>query len=395
MQALSAFCGLYCLLLVPFSKANTLQRKFNAGMDNSACQYSSKSMVQKTGSNHIFQVNVQREPEGRGVLIMCGSGRLGNNLHSLIHGMHFAKQIHATRITLAEDVGQMSQILDMPNSSSFDISQTDDTRWAPIPQECDYAARNSENGENHWASGYSREYCVSPASEFHAIAVEMVRPMFKPELLACAEGSVEGENPDETLTIHLRGNDMWGVDERYSDDAADLDMGAIPNHWLWNHPPCSMYKKIITEEGFKHVVLVTSPDQRHPCIKWPWFQDRAREGAISFRVQSGTLLEDSCALLQAHNLVLSFSTFPEAMAVLSTRVKRIYSRVFFQEHSVMDGMGWEGTTVHQYDVPLDEHNYFDKYSNTMTSLIDWFQNYPDDNIKLNDSESVKQRTRYW
>jgi len=304
-----------------------------------------------------------------------------------VHGMHFAQQIHATQVKVGREMGQLSTILDMPVSLTFNIPQTDETRWSPIPSECNDVAQFTKNGENSWISSYWDQYCEGSANSYRTTAFEMVRPLFKPELSACAEGSTEGENPDETLTVHLRGDDMWGVPESQDvsvtpDNFHDLDMNASPNHWLWNHPPCSMYKKIITEEGFKHVVLITSPDLRHPCVKWPWFQDRVNEGAITFRVQSGTLLDDTCHLLRAHNLVLSFSTFPEAMALQSTHVKRIFSRVHFQEHTVMDGNGWEGTTVHRYDVPIDENNHFDRYPNTMAGLIDWYRNYPDDEIKL-------------
>jgi len=302
-------------------------------------------------------------------------------LHALLHGMHFAKQIHATKVGVTADLGQLSKILNIPDSLAFDISQTDEARWAPIPTECSDTAQKTQNGDNYWSSSYFNIYCEGSASAYRATALEMLRPLFKPELSACAEGSTEGENPDETLTVHLRGNDMWGVSES-QDKFHDLNMTDFPNHWLWNHPPCSMYKKIITEEGFKHVVVVTSPDLRHPCIKWPWFQDRVNEGAITFRVQSGTLLEDTCALLRARNLVLSYSTFPEAMSVQSTHIKRIFSRVRFAENSIMDDNGWEGTAVHRYIVPIDEYNHLDRYPNTMAALIDWYLNYPDDDIKL-------------
>jgi len=380
---------LSCLVLLTTNQAKPRQCEVNTTIDTvdngERDESLATSLVQKGGGSGNFRVQEQPEPAGRVVAIFPSSGRLGNNLHELLHGLYFAKQIHATHIELGQELGQMPEIMAFPESRAFDIPETDEMRWAPIPEECSVLP---EDVSNRWSSGFWTEHCEASADAYRGIGLQMVRPLFRPALAACAEGSTDGENPDETLTVHLRGDDMWGVDE-LKGGVTELDMASIPNHWLWNHPPCSMYKKIITDWGFKHVVLVTSPDQRHPCIKWPWFQDRANEGAFTFRVQSSTLLNDACALLRARNLVLSFSTFPEAMALLSTRVKRIFSRERFQEHSVMDGNGWEGVTVHQYVVPVNEYNHEQKHLTSMEDLVGWYNNPSDEGIQLGTAELLQ------
>eukprot|EP00441_Pelagodinium_beii_P012576 CAMPEP_0197684982 /NCGR_PEP_ID=MMETSP1338-20131121/100264_1 /TAXON_ID=43686 ORGANISM="Pelagodinium beii, Strain RCC1491" /NCGR_SAMPLE_ID=MMETSP1338 /ASSEMBLY_ACC=CAM_ASM_000754 /LENGTH=118 /DNA_ID=CAMNT_0043266761 /DNA_START=135 /DNA_END=487 /DNA_ORIENTATION=- len=113
-----------------------------------------------------------------------------------------------------------------------------------------------------------------------------------------------------------------------------------------------MIKKIIVEDGYKRVLIITSPDRRHACVKW--LLDEAASLGVEVTVQAGSLLEDFCALVRAENLVLSFSTLGDNAAVLSTQLKRLYVREFAQTHSLLDCGGLPGVSLYQYTMPIEE-----------------------------------------
>ena len=91
------------------------------------------------------------------------------------------------------------------------------------------------------------------------------------------------------------------------------------NSWcMWRH------KKIIKEEGYKKLIVITSPDMRHICVKW--LQQQASNLGVELVIQAKSLMEDFCTFLGATNLVLYFSTLGDNAAVLNARLKCLYVR---------------------------------------------------------------------
>merc|ERR1719203_2091800 len=136
--------------------------------------------------------------------------------------------------------------------------------------------------------------------------------MMSPELKTCADSDGPEGSGDDLLTVHLRGDDLWAPENA----SAAIWEKQPSTPYVWGQPPCRMYEKILldTKGKYRHLLLVTSPDRRNPCIQS--IQDLGRKQGFSVRVQSGSLLQDSCALLQARHLVVSFSTLPESLAFL-------------------------------------------------------------------------------
>jgi len=303
------------------------------------------------------------------VEISAGNGRLGNNMHEVFHGLYFAKQAGITMVKVSCGSRQLQQILDLPNLLHLPQHLK---KEGPISEECWGLAHviQDKHQPGRFVSGFWEARCDPVyARQYHDLAKELIWPMFKAALVACIKNNDTNPEPQEqTLTVHLRSDDMW-VD----DHGGKIPSDAVPNHWLWQNPPCSLYEKVIAEEGFRHVLVVTSSDRLNPCVSW--LEKRATRSNYSFRVQSKTLLEDSCALLRARNLFLSYSTFPESMAVLSLQVQRIFSRTQFQQYSAMDDLGWPGTSIEQYHVPIHE-GHLGPYSNTMQGVRHWMLTYP-------------------
>jgi len=152
----------------------------------------------------------------------------------------------------------------------------------------------------------------------------------------------QGRKGKETLTIHLRSGDIFGLAHQ---------------HQQHRQPPCSLYRRIIQGgidgKRFKKVYLVTEMSaaqrlrafsrawrrHRNPCIdmimrmasKPPRRQSQdlrrqrlPHDSLLAVKVMGGSLESDACALLRAQNLVVAYSTFSAALALLSSRVSRIY-----------------------------------------------------------------------
>ncbi|CAE8618123.1 unnamed protein product [Polarella glacialis] len=123
--------------------------------------------------------------------------------------------------------------------------------------------------------------------------------------------------------------------------------------------------RIIREEGYRQVLVVTSPDLRHACV--PWFQGlQERTGLqVSVNIQAKSLLEDFCALVRAPNLV--------AAAVVSRRLRRLYVREF-ADNSLLNCRVWPGVLLQQYELPIGENSHA-PYDNSYAGVMSWFQTY--------------------
>lgn len=143
-----------------------------------------------------------------------------------------------------------------------------------------------------------------------------------------------------------------------------------------------MYEKIIQEEGYSEVLVVTSPDKRHACI--PWFEqlpDRLQllesngssSSKLKVTIQASSLAEDFCALVKSQNMVVSFSTLSNAAAVLSKHLKRIYVRNF-AANSMLNCNLWPGISLVRYGMAISEQHH-EPYNNTYGGVIEWFQTY--------------------
>lgn len=185
-----------------------------------------------------------------------------------------------------------------------------------------------------WPSG-----CLGISTRtYHQVAISHIWPLLNAELLACIAAPDEFADAADVLTVHFRGVDEWGMGEGELIPKSKLDLAAHGHHWLWQIPPCGMYQKILEEDGYRKVLVVTSPNLRHPCVQW--FQERASRAPrdLEVRVQATILLNDTCRMLKARNICLSFSTFPEALAILSQNVRKNYGRSERQVNAVNCGM---------------------------------------------------------
>eukprot|EP00438_Fugacium_kawagutii_P013169 Skav223275 [mRNA] locus=scaffold3424:196306:197550:+ [translate_table: standard] len=318
-------------------------------------------------------------PAGEKIMVKVfagGNGRLGNNIGQLLHGIAFARRIHADKVQLVASGGQIPQIFDLKDLT-LDLTPGD--QHGVIPKECNEAAQGSRMNKdpNTYASGFWTTRCAGvPGSEYHALALEYMWPLLKPEIKTCIE-QVD-DSAEKRLTVHLRGQDLWGMGEFDLVAKKPLNTSVGAHHWLWSNPPCSMYAKVIQEEGYSEVLVVTSPDKRHACI--PWFEQLPARlnSTLKVTIQAGSLADDFCALVRARNMVVSFSTLSNAAAVLSKQLKRIYVRNF-AANSMLNCNLWPEVSLVRYDMKITEQHH-EPYNNTYAGVIEWFQTYKEDQI---------------
>eukprot|EP00930_Biecheleria_cincta_P039985 TRINITY_DN27433_c0_g1_i1.p1 TRINITY_DN27433_c0_g1~~TRINITY_DN27433_c0_g1_i1.p1 ORF type:complete len:503 (-),score=62.19 TRINITY_DN27433_c0_g1_i1:14-1489(-) len=303
-----------------------------------------------------------------------GNGRLGNNIGQLLHGLMFATLIHADKVELNAEGGQLKQVFKV-RKTVLDLPVSGNERGT-IPKECKSAADASKQRgkQGLYASGFWTTRCDRvKAREYHDLALEHIWPLLQPPVKACLEDVAE-PGAEKQLTVHLRGNDLWDMGEFEEKPKHSIDLNRGAHHWLWAQPPCSMFEKIVREEGYTSILVVTSPDKHHACV--PWFEEMKERTGLNVKViiQAKKLAEDFCALAKAENLVLSFSTLSNAAAIMSKRLRRVYVREFAL-NSLMNCNVWGDVTLTQYSMPISEGNH-KPYNNTYAGVIEWFQTYP-------------------
>lgn len=306
-----------------------------------------------------------------------GSGRLGNNLAFILRGIIYAKLTHHVAVQFSITSKSVKELFEPKAVLQLSSSKLEGQRFCP--------EKSDKRQEGRPIYNFQGERCKgSTAKDFHTLALDTLVQAFKPEFKSCLNNVGAPEDAEKELTVHLRGQDLWGMAEYELKSDKPIPMEANAHHWLWHQPPCTMYRKIIVEEGFKKVIVVTSPDLRHVCVEW--LKSNAASLGIEVVIQSGSLMEDFCALAKASNLVLSFSTLGDNAAVLNKRVKKIFFREFAQTHSLMDCGLWPGTTLYQYKMPISEGKH-PPYGNTYREIIKWFTTY--DETQITKSEGCR------
>jgi hypothetical protein len=116
---------------------------------------------------------------------------------------------------------------------------------------------------------------------------------------------------DTTLVIHIRSGDI-------------MKEGC---HGFYVQPPFSFYKKVIDENNFKKIIIVTEPDKKNPAI------ELLLNSYSNVSIESTILYDDVSIILSAQNLICnSQGTFGHMLALLSPNLKNIYIPYYLNPH---------------------------------------------------------------
>lgn len=151
-----------------------------------------------------------------------------------------------------------------------------------------------------------------PVAETREILIKFLRPHMTPELTSCLAEKVEDD--ENLLTIHYRQRRL-----NENCNLADLARGH------------KNYSKMVVVTAVRKNEEDKGKNGAHPCV-----EHHEQRGD---KIQMGSLLQDTCTVMRAKNLVMSDSTFTETLAMLSPNLKNLYRSAAGHWNPQMPG-GW-------------------------------------------------------
>lgn len=330
------------------------------------------------------------------VVLQGWNGGLGNNIYQLGNALIFAQYIGATEVliqaqrsrrvrgqftpydihTLFDIPGLIKVVpLDAEEREKLASSCSDFSKLGDVP------LSKVNIGETVYNQRWIEYHCNSvPLPAFRRVLAQHLLPLMQRPLAECV---AKRRNVFESkrLTVHLRGGDRWPEFDE------DWDRAKIKRDFALEQFPCALPKRIAFDFGFPKTLIVSSSDQRNPCAR-SLLEESMRDTSI--RITSGSLQEDVCRMLRARNLLISFSTMSDAMALLSHNVKRIFrQRPRHNAKAAMRGISarsvafsknvetckvWPGTVMIEYDTDAAPPT-------NGTALHNWMIQYPGAQIR--------------
>jgi len=278
-------------------------------------------------------------------------GRLGNRLMTLgavLAGASFLNLCFA--YMQPDDIAQLQWLINFPSNPMLDMAEPQGTNPAFLPPSpCQIAA--SSPYEVVRASQLMQDFFVNTGR------------------LRCSKPTLPELGPDG-LVIHIRSGDIM----EYSTPG-----GYDPQ------PPCSWYVKVI-EEGkngtaFDHVLVVTQPDFRNPCLNFLRTayntSQTSNTSRPSLRIQSKTVTEDACMIATAQNVATGgWSTFDTGVLRLNVHLRSIH--VPFGEDFGTRYYTWGWWPKHFTNWIVDEMGmHYDQYVYTFTNYDTHWANWGD------------------
>ena len=111
----------------------------------------------------------------------------------------------------------------------------------------------------------------------------------------------------DTLVIHIRSGDIFNN----------------KRHPFYVQPPFSFYYKVITENNYSNIIIITEKDRRNPCIQM------ILDNFDNVSIKDSRLEEDINIILSAENFVCnSQGTFGFYLALMSSNIKNLFISYF-------------------------------------------------------------------
>lgn len=216
-------------------------------------------------------------------------GRFGNAVRELVSALAVAKKLNLGHVYLAGD-NVFARNSDVPHPG---IHQTPESGKLWIDR--DPVAKAPFARLTLWSRA---SYTL--ASGDHTEVWESAR---------IALGLQPQPSSTTTLTIHLRGGDVFGT----------RDVGS------YGQPPLAFYEKLLEHQAWRHVHIVFQ-DTQNPVM--PGLIQLCERKKLGYTTQSGDLKDDIETLLGATNLAAGRGTFIPAIVGLSPHIKQVY---FFED----------------------------------------------------------------
>lgn len=216
-------------------------------------------------------------------------GRLGNELFQVMHALVYAEATGAREVILPSNSRNLDKLFDLP--LKIPIAQNPDLQ---------IRVRCSLQHTGYFFKEHADSFCTGVRRKDYRRVLKLYvksRMNNATKTMCAAEGS-----GFPGLTIHLRSGDLVHAD-----------------HKQGRFMPCSYHDSVIAAGDFKNIRIVTEPDLSHPCLA----ALHARHRGKNVIVQSKSIQEDACALMNAQNLDLGDSTFGDTLEMMNENVREV------------------------------------------------------------------------
>lgn len=237
-------------------------------------------------------------------LHLIGLGKFGNRFYQLLNAVMIARRLGVTeiRVDAREALGALPRTL---RGIRFVVDRAGEPRQAAV------------RGVFFSYRGFER--LIEPLDPwFIADTIEhWVEPLF-PALPAGSGGAPALE--DTVMAMHFRGGDVFTA-----------GAGWVPNHYVM--PPASFYTSAF-DHARAHLGVTSArivyQDRSNPALEIVE-QHFSRHG-IPYVSASGSLEQDTATLRGARHLAIPYGTFGESMALLSSRLRSLFSFRTLESH---------------------------------------------------------------
>lgn len=242
----------------------------------------------------------------KAIYIKSWGGRLGNNLIQLAQAMYLSRKLECNIFVPVHDFLYLDPICSIHNGNVDHNAFAQSIKYLVTYQlflvDLTYGDVKKTNGiviDPNLFRVFFYNYDIFPfrmtLSDYRFFLKEVIAESLPTSLDTCIL--------DETLVIHIRSGDTFDK-QKY--------------HSAYVQPPLGFYLKIINEQSYRDIVIVTEKDFENPCIS------HLKKMFPKIRIQASSLEEDVSTLLSARNLVVSLSSFSLVLAFSSQMIKRLY-----------------------------------------------------------------------
>eukprot|EP00439_Symbiodinium_sp_Y106_P024534 s3106_g3.t1 len=293
----------------------------------------------------LLRSNTKCPPEVR---VSEWNGRIGNHFFQVSQAIVAALFCHITRVKFPPHIStryqQQDGLLDMPEELT--LPGVDRHEELKVPSSC------PKQLTHKW---YHQHCQMVPAWHHQQVMHKFLWPYLGQTLTDLVHSPQESA-ADGVLTIHLRADDI----RQYG-------------RYEWAQPPCSMYQKIISDYGYKTLMIVSKSNpvtRRSDAACDSWLVDYGRDLATMIRAKKLGIGK------WGRNFVLSFSSFSLSTALLSNDLQVMYRRRDAKWYSILHAIVncnvWTGVTLYEYNTSLQEER--------KGSPSEWLKTFPLDQI---------------
>lgn len=225
--------------------------------------------------------------------IKCSAvGRFGNVLFSLGNAIHIAKNTNS-KVTLYQKSNKDKEKMSLFSDLVFDFSEKESELSEPPLNPKDFFTIK----KLHKTFGANS---TPSLADFSEICMNNILPILN---------LVDVPDPKEDVVIHMRSGDLFDT-KKFPRAKRQEDFHV--------QPPLSFFEKVIRDNDFKTIRIITESDFKNPTI------EGLKKIFPQTVVQSSSMEEDFCTLLKAKNFILSHSTFAFMAALLSVNLKKAF-----------------------------------------------------------------------